>query len=168
MNSKNDVLLEVRGLKKYFDVSEGWFKKEHKYLHAVDNVNLKVRQGETFSIVGESGCGKSTLANIIMNLIEPTEGQIIFDSIDLLTLSKDDLRKKRADMQMVFQNPFSSLNPRMRLFDIIAEPLRTHRNLTKAELSDRVFELMNIVGLDRAYARRYPHEFSGGSGSASA
>lgn len=162
MNSKNDVLLEVRGLKKYFDVSEGWFKKEHKYLHAVDNVNLKVRQGETFSIVGESGCGKSTLANIIMNLIEPTEGQIIFDSIDLLTLSKDDLRKKRADMQMVFQNPFSSLNPRMRLFDIIAEPLRTHRNLTKAELSDRVFELMNIVGLDRAYARRYPHEFSGG------
>lgn len=155
-------MLEVKGLRKYFDVTEGWLEKERKHLHAVDGIDLEIKRGETFGIVGESGCGKSTLGNVIMNLIEPTEGKIIFDSVDLSTLSKEELRKKRIDMQMVFQDPFSSLNPRMRVFDIIAEPLRTHQVAKGAELERKVYELMDIVGLDRGYSRRYPHEFSGG------
>ncbi|MEG1810001.1 MAG: ATP-binding cassette domain-containing protein [Clostridia bacterium] len=162
MSESDNVLLELRGLKKYFDVTEGWFNKDKKYLHAVDGVDLKVMRGETFSIVGESGCGKSTLGNIIMSLLEPTEGSIIFDSVDLSKLSKEELRKKRADMQMVFQDPFSSLNPRMRVFDIIAEPIRTHNAARGKALEKRILELMDVVGLDRGYAMRYPHEFSGG------
>lgn len=162
MNSENEIILEIKGLKKYFDITEGWFEKNRKYLHAVDGIDLTIKRGETFSIVGESGCGKSTLGNIIMNLIEPTEGKIIFDSVDLNTLSKEELRKRRIDMQMVFQDPFSSLNPRMRVADIISEPLRTHNIAAGAELDRMVYELMDIVGLDRSYSMRYPHEFSGG------
>lgn len=157
-----ETILEIKGLKKYFDITEGWFEKNRKYLHAVDGIDLTIKHGETFSIVGESGCGKSTLGNIIMNLIEPTEGLIIFDSVNLNTLSKEELRKKRIDMQMVFQDPVSSLNPRMRVADIIAEPLHTHNIAAGAELDKMVYELMDVVGLDRSYSKRYPHEFSGG------
>ncbi len=158
----NDYLLEVKGLKKYFDISEGWFSKEKQYLRAVDNIDFYVKQGETLGIVGESGCGKSTTGNLIMQLLDKTEGEIIFEGIDLSTLKGEELRKKRAEIQMIFQDPFSSLNPRMRVFDIIAEPLKTHNAAKGKELENQVYELMDVVGLDRTYARRYPHEFSGG------
>ncbi|WP_209124038.1 ABC transporter ATP-binding protein [Alkalihalobacillus sp. BA299] len=162
MGNKEKYLLEVKGLKKSFDVSEGWLKRKKQYLRAVDGVDLYVKEGETLGIVGESGCGKSTTGNLIMHLLEPTEGEIIFDGINLSTLSPEELRKKRADIQMIFQDPFSSLNPRMRVFDIIAEPLLTHNVAKGKKLEEKVYELMDVVGLDRSYSRRYPHEFSGG------
>ncbi len=162
MKTKEKYLLEVKGLKKSFDVSEGWFKRKKQYLRAVDGVDLFVKEGETLGIVGESGCGKSTTGNLIMHLLEPTEGEIIFDGMNLSKLSSEELRKKRADIQMIFQDPFSSLNPRMRVFDLIAEPLRTHRVAQGKKLEEMVLELMDVVGLDRSYSRRYPHEFSGG------
>ncbi|MDF0726012.1 ATP-binding cassette domain-containing protein [Cytobacillus sp. S13-E01] len=155
-------LLEVKGLKKYFDVSEGLFKRKKQYLRAVDGIDFRVKQGETLGIVGESGCGKSTTGNLIMHLLDKTEGEIIFEGVELSSLSAEELRKKRSEIQMIFQDPFSSLNPRMRVFDIIAEPLITHRQVKKKELEEQVYELMDVVGLDRSYARRFPHEFSGG------
>lgn len=159
---EEQYLLEIKGLKKYFDISEGWFSKEKQYLRAVDGVDLKVKAGETLGLVGESGCGKSTTGNVILRLLEATEGQIIFDGVDLSQLSEEEMRKKRVDIQMIFQDPFSSLNPRMRVFDLIAEPLRTHKVASGKELETRVYELMDVVGLDISYARRFPHEFSGG------
>lgn len=159
---KEEYLLEVKGLKKYFDVTEGMFKKERQYLRAVDNIDFFVKQGETLGIVGESGCGKSTTGNLVMQLLDKTEGEIIFEGVDLGKLKGEALRKKRAEIQMIFQDPFSSLNPRMRVFDIIAEPLKTHNVAKGRDLENQVYELMDVVGLDRSYARRYPHEFSGG------
>ena len=163
IQTKNeDYLLEVKGLKKYFDVTEGWLKKDKQYLRAVDNIDFYVKQGETLGIVGESGCGKSTTGNLIMQLLDKTEGDIIFEGVDLSELKGEALRKKRAEIQMIFQDPYSSLNPRMRVFDIIAEPLKTHNVAKGKELEKQVYELMDVVGLDRTYSRRYPHEFSGG------
>jgi peptide/nickel transport system ATP-binding protein len=159
---EDEYLLEIRGLKKYFDLSEGWFSKKKQYLRAVDGIDFKVKAGETLGIVGESGCGKSTTGNVIMRLLEPTEGQIIFDGADFNQLSDKELRMKRKDIQMIFQDPFSSLNPRMRVFDIIAEPLRTHKIAKGKELEAQVYNLMKVVGLDQSYAKRFPHEFSGG------
>lgn len=155
-------LLEVKGLKMAFDVTEKRFSKERHYLKAVDGVDFFVRRGETLGIVGESGCGKSTTGKLIMQLLEPTEGSIIFDGIDLRSLSNEEMRKKRKDLQMIFQDPYSSLNPRMRVFDIIAEPLISHRVAKGRELYDQVLELMDVVGLNKAHAYRFPHEFSGG------
>src|SRR5699024_4949548 len=148
----SDELLIVNNLKKHFDVSKGIFKKEKSYVYAVDGLSFTVKKGEVLGIVGESGCGKSTTGNMIVQLLKPTDGEII----------KSELRKKRADIQMIFQDPFSSLNPRMRVFDLIAEPLRTHKKLNKKELTERVSELMELVGLNTSYAKRFPHEFSGG------
>jgi peptide/nickel transport system ATP-binding protein len=155
-------LLEVKGLKKYFELSEGVLKRNKLYLRAVDGVDFKVKRGETLGIVGESGCGKSTTGNVILRLLEPTEGEILFEGVDLTKLSEKEMRNKRKDIQMIFQDPFSSLNPRMRVFDIIAEPLRTHQVARGKELAERIYELMDVVGLDRSYANRFPHEFSGG------
>ena len=157
-----EPLLEIRGLKKHFDVTEGWFKKKREYLRAVDGIDLKVYPGETLGIVGESGCGKSTTGNLIVRLLEATEGEIIFEGESLTALDGEKLRQKRKDIQMIFQDPFSSLNPRMRVFELIAEPLRTHHTHKGKALTERVYELMDVVGLSAEFAQRFPHEFSGG------
>ncbi len=162
MSEQKRPLLEVNGLTKIFDVSTGLFKKDEKYVHAVNDVSFYVEEGETFGIVGESGCGKTTTGNLVVQLLEKTEGTIVFDGVNLDELSVKELREKRKEFQMVFQDPFSSLNPRKRVFDIIAEPLRTHLKISKKDLEERVFDLIKTVGLHRSYAYRYPHEFSGG------
>lgn len=159
---ESDYILEVKGLKKYFDVSDGLLPGSKQYLKAVDGIDFHIKRGETLGIVGESGCGKSTTGNLVMNMLDPTEGEIIFDGEDIHALSKRKMRAKRRDIQMIFQDPFSSLNPRMKIFDIIAEPLITHKVAKGEELKRNVDELLDIVGLDRSYATRYPHEFSGG------
>lgn len=158
----SEYLLQVEGLKKYFPSSSGLFGKSKQYLKAVDGIDFYVKKGETLGIVGESGCGKSTTGNTILRLIEPTEGKIIFEGKDITKFSEREMQKIRKNIQMVFQDPFSSLNPRMRVFDIIAEPLRTHKVAKGVELEDKIYELMETVGLDRSYAKRFPHEFSGG------
>ncbi|PKG25342.1 ABC transporter ATP-binding protein [Niallia nealsonii] len=159
---KEQPLLEIKGLKKYYDITKKWFSKERQYLKAVDGINLKVYTGETLGIVGESGCGKSTTGNAILRLIEATEGEILFEGKNLRDLSEKEMREQRKDIQMIFQDPFSSLNPRMKVFDIISEPLISHKIAKGKELKKRVEELMDVVGLSPSYAYRYPHEFSGG------
>src|SRR5699024_229614 len=156
-----EVILEIINLKKHFDVTEGVFKGERQYLKAVDGINLSIKKGETLGIVGESGCGKSTTGNLVMNMLEPTEGKVMFEGVDLHKLSKREMREKRKDIKMIYQYTFSSLNHRMKVFDIIAEPLRTHSIERGKQLRDQVNELLNIVGLDSSYAKRYPDEFSG-------
>ncbi|MFM1653282.1 ABC transporter ATP-binding protein [Brevibacillus sp. B_LB10_24] len=155
-------LLELRALKKHFNLSGGWLSKKKEVLRAVDGIDLQIKKGETVGIVGESGCGKSTTGNMVVQLLEPTEGQILFEGRDLFSMTKEELASRRPDIQMIFQDPFSSLNPRMRVFDIIAEPLRTHKKAGGAELGKRVADLMDTVGLSKTYAHRFPHEFSGG------
>lgn len=160
--SSERPLLEVKGLKKYYDISRGFFPRTRKYVKAVDGVSFQVYKGETFGVVGESGCGKSTLGNLILRLLEASEGEIIFENEDLRRLTPAMMREKRKDIQMIFQDPFSSLNPRLRVLEIIAEPLKAFGQWSGAELRRRVFELMETVGLSPTYASRYPHEFSGG------
>jgi len=155
-------LLELRGLKKYYDLSGDWFSREKRYLKAVDGIDLKVYPGETLGIVGESGCGKSTTGNVMLRLGEPSAGDILFEGQSLRSLSKSALRSRRKDFQMIFQDPFSSLNPRMRVLDLIGEPLRSHKLLSGQPLKQRVAELMQSVGLSPDFITRYPHEFSGG------
>ncbi len=155
-------ILVIDNLKKYFEVGGQTFKKSKDYLKAVDGIHLKVLRGETLGIVGESGCGKSTLGNLIVGLLKPSEGEIYFEGTEISRLKEKELKRYRSDYQMIFQDPFSSLNPRMRLFDLIAEPLITHRKLSKYDLKSKVYQLMNDVGLDVSYADRFPHEFSGG------
>jgi len=155
-------LLELRGLKKHYAIAGGWFSRERQYLKAVDGIDLKVWPGETLGLVGESGCGKSTTGNIMLRLGEPSAGDILFEGQSLRALSKSQLRVRRKDFQMIFQDPFSSLNPRMRVLDLIGEPLRTHGLMSGQHLRERVAELMQGVGLSADFITRYPHEFSGG------
>lgn len=159
---ENETILEVRNLKKYFDVTSNKLKKEKVYLKAVNDVSFDVRKGETLGVVGESGCGKSTLGNVVMGLLDATGGEVIIDSSKWNELSKKEIRKKCRDIQMIFQDPFSSLNPRMKVFDIIAEPLITHRVKVGKELEDEVYNLLETVGLNSEAAKKFPHEFSGG------
>lgn len=154
-------LLEVRGLKKYFPVKTGFWGRE-KVVRAVDGVHLTVYPGETLSIVGESGCGKSTTGRCILRLIEPTEGEILFQGRDIRALNAAGLRAARRDMQLVFQDPFASLNPRKTVGQILQDPLIVHGIGTPAERRKRVEEMIEIVGLTRQHLDRFPHEFSGG------
>jgi len=157
-----DILLNVEGMKVYYPV-KGDFGKGREFVKAVDGVSFEVRRGEVFGIVGESGCGKSTLGRGICKLETPTAGKIVLSGEDISSYGRKQMRSVRKKVQMVFQDPYASLNPRMSIFDIIAEPLIIH-GLTKSkkELEDRVMELLRKVGLDDYHANRYPHEFSGG------
>ena len=157
-----DILLNVEGMKVYYPV-KGDFGKGREFVKAVDGVSFEVRKGEVFGIVGESGCGKSTLGRTILRLSEPNSGQIFFDGKDILKCGRKDMQNLRTDMQIIFQDPYSSLNPRMTVGEIIREPMDIHHIFnTKEEREQRVRELLDIVGLKPDHIRRYPHEFSGG------
>ncbi|HKM17241.1 MAG: ATP-binding cassette domain-containing protein [Bacillota bacterium] len=152
----SDVILEVRNLKKYFKTSRG-------PLHAVDDISFTLERGKTLGLVGESGCGKSTTGRSILRLIEPTSGEVIFNGVDVTKLSSREMRKMRKDMQIIFQDPFSSLDPKNTVSQIIAEPLRVHKILkNKRDIEDRVLELMETVGLAERLINSYPHELDGG------
>lgn len=154
-------LITINHLCKYFKIKNGFFNKI-QYLKAVDDVSFAIRKGETFGLVGESGCGKTTLGRTLVNLYDSDDGEIIYKNVNLTALSKKALRAYKKDIQMIFQDPYSSLNSRMSVMEIIREPLRIHGELSKAEEDSRIIELLNLVGLSRSHGNRYPHEFSGG------
>ena len=156
------VILEVRDLKKHFPIKAGFFKRTIGHVRAVDGVDLAVRQGETLGVVGESGCGKTTLGRTIMRLTDATGGSIVFDGRDITKLSRRQMRPIRRDVQIVFQDPYASLNPRMTVRDIISEPLRIHGMYRGGRGKATVDELLLRVGLSPEHANRFPHEFSGG------
>jgi len=158
----NGNLVEARNLKKFFPVHTHFFSRAKTFVQAVVGVNLSIRRGETLGLVGESGCGKSTLGRLILRLEEPTEGQIFFENEDILQYDSERLRQLRREMQIIFQDPYSSLNPRKTVGSIIGEPLIIHRMGTKKEREERVLKLLEVVGLRPEHINRYPHEFSGG------
>ncbi len=162
LSTSRNALLEIRDLKKYFPVRRGLFSRTTGWVKAVDGVSFELAQGESLGFVGESGCGKTTVGRCILRLIEPTSGDIYFEGTNLLELDKEGMRKVRSKLQIIFQDPYSSLNPRMTVGEIIAEPLRNHERLSRGELMEKVAYLMERVGLRPEQARRYPHEFSGG------
>ncbi len=163
MSENATTLIEVNNLKKWFPIRGGILSRTVGYVKAVNDVSFYVNRGEVLGLVGESGSGKTTVGRTILRLIEPTEGEVIFDGTDVVALSKAELRPFRRRMQIIFQDPFASLNPRMTVGDIIAEPLIIHRLVkTQQERTDRVAELLKLVGLSPDHMRRYPHEFSGG------
>ena len=159
-----EILLEVKNLKMHFPVTSGlFFQRTTAYIKAVDDISFFVRKGETLGLVGESGCGKTTTGRCILQLYRPTEGQIIFEGRELTTLKSKEMRRMRREMQVIFQDPYSSLNPRMTAGNIIGEPLIVHKLVNnKAEYRERVAELLQNVGLNPYMADRFPHEFSGG------
>ena len=161
--AKNGNLLEVKNLVKHFPITKGIiFSRQVGAVQAVDGVSFSVRRGETLGLVGESGCGKTTTGRVILRLIEPTSGEVWFEGKNVPALPKDELRELRKDMQIIFQDPYASLNPRMTVGDIIGEPLHIHKLARGKEREKRVQELLEIVGLSSFHARRFPHEFSGG------
>jgi len=155
-------LVTVQGLKMYFPIFKGVFRKQVGEVKAVDDISFQIYAGETLGLVGESGCGKSSAGRAILRLYDITDGSITLDGVEISHLKGDALRKLRPEMQMIFQDPQASLNPRMTVASIIAEPLDEHQKLNKHERMARVFELMDAVGLNRDFANRFPHEFSGG------
>ena len=155
-------LLEIRNLKKHFPLGDGLFSRNKGAVKAVDGVNLDVNEGETVGLVGESGCGKSTLGRTILRLIEPTGGEVLFQGQNLLAMSQRELRDMRREMQIIFQDPYASLNPRMRVGDIVGEGLEIHKLAKGKAKRDRIMELLHQVGLREDHYGRYPHEFSGG------
>ena len=162
MNRENEVILDVQNLKKYFPIRGGLITRTIGHVKAVDGISFKLRRGETLGIVGESGCGKSTAGRTILRLHDITDGKVIFKGEDLAKCSKKEMREKRLQMQMVFQDPYASLNPRMTVGNIIGEALLDHKLMSKAEVREKVLETMEICGLPTYYINRYPHEFSGG------
>ncbi|HEX2922590.1 MAG TPA: ATP-binding cassette domain-containing protein, partial [Chloroflexota bacterium] len=160
---KDNVLLEVKDLKMYFPITQGiLLQRKVGDVRAVDNVSFFIRKGETLGLVGESGCGKSTTGRSILQLYKPTAGSVKFGDTELTSLKGEELRKMRRRMQMIFQDPYASLNPRMTVGDIIGEPLDIHHLAKGKARQDRVQELLRLVGLNPYFANRYPHEFSGG------
>ena len=164
---EDDLILDVKGLKKYFPIRRGFLQKVIGHVKAVDNVTFFLRQRETLSLVGESGCGKTTTSRCILRAINPTEGTVLYhcsrdEVLNLATLPGKDFKSLRKEMQMIFQDPFASLNPRMTLLDIVGEPLLVHGEKNAAVRTERVAELLRLVGLRPEYLRRYPHAFSGG------
>ncbi|WP_040287324.1 ABC transporter ATP-binding protein [Sporosarcina koreensis] len=157
----NQTLLEVQNVKKYFPLPSRLFSRKKEFVKAVDGVSFTVNKGETLSIVGESGCGKSTTGRMIMKLLDITEGKVLFEGQDITNMTDDQIRPLRKEFQMVFQDPYASLNPRLTIKEILEEPLIVH-NFHKENRSQRVTELLETVGLSRYHADRYPHEFSGG------
>jgi len=162
--SENDKLLEVKNLRKHFPIIGGLLGRQIGAVKAVDGVSFDITRGETLGMVGESGCGKSTAGRAILHLLKPTEGQILFEGKDLTSVSAEELRLLRQKMQMIFQDPYATLNPRHSVLKIVGEPLVIHGIMKKGskELKDRVAELLELVGMEPAYMRRFPHEFSGG------
>jgi len=160
---ENDLLLQVEGLKVYFSLTEGLlFQRGGGAVKAVDGLDFSVRKGETLGLVGESGCGKSTTGQAILLLYPPTAGRVIFDGVNLCSLDARSLRRMRRQFQIVFQDPYASLNPRMTVGDILSEPLEVHGLARGKECTDRVRELLSLVGMPSHFAQRYPHELSGG------
>ena len=158
----NERLLEIKGLKKYFIKTKGIIHKKVDYIKAVDDVSFFINKRETFGLVGESGCGKSTTGRTIIRLYKPTAGKILYDGVDIGQLCEKDLMPYKKKIQMIFQDPYSSLNARMTVADIIGEPMDIHNIASGKEREDRITELLNMVGLSKIHASRYPHEFSGG------
>lgn len=161
-SDRMEHLLEVHHLKKYFPITAGVFSRKVGEVRAVDDLSFVVRKGETLGIVGESGCGKSTTGKLLLRLLEPTSGEIYFEGEDILRLPAETLRQKRKQMQMVFQDPYASLNPRQTVEQILEEPLIVHRLGTREERRQRVKQLLELIGFPSSYAKRYPHQFSGG------
>jgi peptide/nickel transport system ATP-binding protein/oligopeptide transport system ATP-binding protein len=162
LSEQEKPLLQVKNLKKYYPIKKGVISKTVGYVKAVDDVSFDIYPGETMGLVGESGCGKSTTGRSLVRLEDPTAGQVIFQGKDLASISHKEMRKLRTDLQIIFQDPYSSLNPRRRIGDLLAEPLLAHKLASKSEADKRVNEILEIVGLSKQYKNRYPHEFSGG------
>ena len=158
----SEFLLQVDHLKTYFPIKGGLLRRTVGQVRAVEDVSLRIRPQEVFALVGESGCGKTTVGKSIVRLIEPTDGQVLFDGLDVAKLSLEDLRLKRREMPFIFQNPYSSLNPRMNVGQLLSEPLKTHFKLSGSELDERVEEMLQTIGLTKDQLLRYPHQFSGG------
>ncbi|HEY2419919.1 MAG TPA: dipeptide ABC transporter ATP-binding protein [Neobacillus sp.] len=158
----SELLLEVNGLKKYFPITGGILGKKQGEVKAVDDVSFYVKKGETLGIVGESGCGKSTTGRLLIRLIEASDGKVVFEDKEITSMTKSELRRTRRDIQMVFQDPYASLNPRHSVEQILEEPLIVHGIGTREERRKRVKEMLEVVGLSSYHARRYPHQFSGG------
>ena len=162
MSSENNVLLKVEDLKMHFPIFRGLIRRQVGAVHAVDGVSFNVRRGETLGLVGESGCGKSTTGRSILQLYKPTSGKIMFDDVNLVSLKSEDMRLMRRKMQMIFQDPYASLNPRMTVGEIVGEPLLVHNIASGREVDERVAHLLETVKLNPSFSSRYPHEFSGG------
>jgi oligopeptide transport system ATP-binding protein len=162
LQNNNETLLKVEDLKMHFPIYRGVLQRQVGAVHAVDGVSFDVKSGETLGLVGESGCGKSTTGRAILQLYKPTAGNVIFEGIDLVSLKHEEMRKTRRRIQMIFQDPYASLNPRMTVSDIVAEPMMVHNTASGREIQERVEHLLELVNLNPAFASRYPHEFSGG------
>ena len=162
MNSQNINLIEISNLKKYFPIKGGLFNKKIGDVKAVEKINFTIKKGDVLGLVGESGSGKTTLGRSILRLIEPSEGKIIFENIDITSLPEKEMRKFRKDMQIIFQDPFASLDPRKRVVNIIGQGLKIHTNLKENEIKETVLNLLEQVDLQAEHLTRYPHEFSGG------
>ena len=158
----SDVLISTEGLSKHYPIGSGFFSSQRRVVRAVDGIDLEIRERETFALVGESGCGKTTLGRVMLRLIERTDGIVRYRGQDLHALDDSAMRAMRKKLQIVFQDPYASLNPRKRIKDILAEPLRAHGFGTEVAIEERCGELLDMVGLRRQLLRRYPHQFSGG------